>query len=230
MPTSAKRGADLSEMDAILLRQDPPFDMAYITTTHFLEHIHPATLVVNDPAEVRNAPEKIFVNRYPDLMPPTLISSDPAAMREFRDEHGTSSSSRSTQRRRRRVPSEARPTMLEMYAERPRADHRPALPAGDPRRRRASSWSTAAAGASRGCQFPCRRPGEAGRADRRQRGSAPAPPDLKRAKCSDFAGPGAPSRGRARPGDQPSSKIAASIRPSSARDAALRAGGSSYAG
>ncbi len=82
------RLADLSEMDAILLRQDPPFDMAYITTTHFLEHIHPSTLVVNDPAEVRNAPEKIYVNRYPDLMPPTLISSDPEAVREFRDEHG----------------------------------------------------------------------------------------------------------------------------------------------
>ncbi len=79
---------DLSTMDAILLRQDPPFDMAYITTTHFLETIHPATLVVNDPAEVRNAPEKIFVNRYPDLMPPTLIARDPAAVRDFRAEHG----------------------------------------------------------------------------------------------------------------------------------------------
>ena len=82
------RLADLSEMDAILLRQDPPFDMAYITTTHFLEHIHPATLVVNDPAEVRNAPEKIYVNRYPDLMPPTLITSDPEAIRAFREEQG----------------------------------------------------------------------------------------------------------------------------------------------
>ena len=82
------RLADLAEMDVILLRQDPPFDLAYITTTHFLEHIHPATLVVNDPAEVRNAPEKIYVNRYPDLMPPTLISSDPDAIRGFRDEHG----------------------------------------------------------------------------------------------------------------------------------------------
>ena len=82
------RLTDLSEMDAILLRQDPPFDMAYITTTHFLEHIHPATLVVNDPAEVRNAPEKIYVNRYPDLMPPTLITSDPDAIRDFRGEQG----------------------------------------------------------------------------------------------------------------------------------------------
>ena len=82
------RLADLSKMDVILLRQDPPFDMAYITTTHFLEHIHPATLVVNDPAEVRNAPEKIYVNRYPDLMPPTLITSDPEAIRAFREEQG----------------------------------------------------------------------------------------------------------------------------------------------
>ena len=84
----AARLVDLSEMDVILLRQDPPFDLAYITTTHFLEQLHPATLVVNDPAEVRNAPEKIYVNRYPDLMPPTLISSDPEAIRAFRDEHG----------------------------------------------------------------------------------------------------------------------------------------------
>jgi len=78
---------NLADMDVILLRQDPPFDMAYITTTHMLETIHPATLVVNDPAEVRNAPEKIYVTRYPDLMPPTLITRDPAAVRAFRDEH-----------------------------------------------------------------------------------------------------------------------------------------------
>ncbi|MBL4690205.1 MAG: glutathione synthase, partial [Rhodospirillales bacterium] len=58
---------DLADMDAVLLRQDPPFDMAYITTTHLLERVHPETLVVNDPAEVRNAPEKLFVARYPDL-------------------------------------------------------------------------------------------------------------------------------------------------------------------
>ena len=67
---------DLSTMDVVLLRQDPPFDMTYITTTHLLDHIHPKTLVVNDPAHVRNAPEKIFVMRYPHLMPPTLITSD----------------------------------------------------------------------------------------------------------------------------------------------------------
>jgi len=78
---------DLSTMDVVLLRQDPPFDMAYITTTHLLEQIHPDTLVVNDPAEVRNAPEKIYVTKYPDLMPPTLITSDPASVRTFRNEH-----------------------------------------------------------------------------------------------------------------------------------------------
>ena len=78
---------DLSTMDVILLRQDPPFDMSYITTTHVLEHIHPKTLVVNDPASVRNAPEKLFVTHFDGLMPPTLITADPAALRAFRDEH-----------------------------------------------------------------------------------------------------------------------------------------------
>ena len=80
--------ADLSGMDVVLLRQDPPFDMAYITTTHLLERIHPATLVVNDPVEVRNAPEKIFVTEFPDLMPPTLITRDAEEIRRFRKEHG----------------------------------------------------------------------------------------------------------------------------------------------
>ncbi len=80
--------ADLSGMDVVLLRQDPPFDMAYITTTHLLERIHPATLVVNDPAEVRNAPEKIFVTEFPELMPPTLITRDAEEIRRFRKEHG----------------------------------------------------------------------------------------------------------------------------------------------
>ena len=61
----------------MLLRQDPPFDMAYITTTHLLERIHPKTLVVNDPASVRNAPEKLFVTEFPELMPPTLITPRP---------------------------------------------------------------------------------------------------------------------------------------------------------
>ena len=72
----------------MLLRQDPPFDLAYITSTHLLERIHPKTLVVNDPAGVRNAPEKLFVLDYPDLMPPTLISRDRAAIEAFRAEHG----------------------------------------------------------------------------------------------------------------------------------------------
>jgi glutathione synthase len=79
---------DLSEMDVILLRQDPPFDMNYITTTHMLERIHPKTLVVNDPAWVRNSPEKIFVTEFPDLMPETLITRDPLEVAAFRKEHG----------------------------------------------------------------------------------------------------------------------------------------------
>ncbi len=78
---------DLGEMDDVLMRQDPPFDMAYISATHLLERIHPKTLVVNDPAHVRNAPEKLFVTEFPDLMPETLISRDPAAIRAFRAEH-----------------------------------------------------------------------------------------------------------------------------------------------
>lgn len=78
----------LEEADVVLLRQDPPFDMGYITTTHLLERVHPKTLVVNDPAEVRNAPEKIFVTEYPDLMPPTLLSRDAEEIRDFRRAHG----------------------------------------------------------------------------------------------------------------------------------------------
>jgi len=72
----------------VLLRQDPPFDLAYITSTHLLERIHPKTLVVNDPASVRNAPEKIFVMGFSDLMPPTLISRDKDEINAFRAEHG----------------------------------------------------------------------------------------------------------------------------------------------
>ena len=68
---------ELSEMDVVLMRQDPPFDMAYITATHFLEAIHPKTLVVNNPLEVRNAPEKLFVTGFPGVQPPTLVTSDP---------------------------------------------------------------------------------------------------------------------------------------------------------
>ena len=79
---------DLAGFDIVLMRQDPPFDMAYITATHLLEHIHPRTLVVNDPASVRNAPEKLLVTRFPDLMPPTMIAWDAQAIRAFRAEHG----------------------------------------------------------------------------------------------------------------------------------------------
>ncbi len=78
---------DLADMDVVLLRQDPPFDMAYITTTHLLGYIHPKTLVVNDPAEVRNAPEKLYVTQFPDLMPPTLIASGREEIVAFREEH-----------------------------------------------------------------------------------------------------------------------------------------------
>jgi glutathione synthase len=79
---------DLATLDVVLLRQDPPFDLAYITTTHFLERIHPSTLVVNDPSSVRNAPEKLFVMDFPQLMPATLISRDRDAIEAFRSEHG----------------------------------------------------------------------------------------------------------------------------------------------
>ncbi|MFZ1815511.1 MAG: glutathione synthase [Rhizobiaceae bacterium] len=79
---------DLSTLDVVLLRQDPPFDMSYITNTHLLERIHPATLVVNDPRSVRNAPEKILVTEFPDLMPDTLITRDFQAIRDFRHEFG----------------------------------------------------------------------------------------------------------------------------------------------
>ena len=79
---------DLSTMDVVLLRQDPPFDMAYITSTHLLERIHPNTLVVNDPAWVRNSPEKIFVTEFPDLMPATLITRDRREIERFRAEMG----------------------------------------------------------------------------------------------------------------------------------------------
>ncbi len=79
---------DLSTLDVVHLRQDPPFDMGYITTTHLLERIHPKTLVVNDPVHVRNAPEKLFVTEFPDLMPPTLITRDESEIRRFRKEFG----------------------------------------------------------------------------------------------------------------------------------------------
>ncbi len=78
---------DLATMDVVLMRQDPPFDMSYITATHLLEHIHPKTLVVNDPVHVRNAPEKLFVTQFEGVMPPTLITSDVALIHEFRAQY-----------------------------------------------------------------------------------------------------------------------------------------------
>jgi glutathione synthase len=79
---------ELGSLDVVLMRQDPPFDLAYIAATHLLQRIHPATLVVNDPAEVRNAPEKLFVTEFADLMPPTVITRDLDEIRRFRAEHG----------------------------------------------------------------------------------------------------------------------------------------------
>ena len=78
---------DLSAANVVLMRQDPPFDMAYISATHILERIHPKTLVVNDPREVRNAPEKLFVTEFQDFIPPTLITSDAREVRDFRERH-----------------------------------------------------------------------------------------------------------------------------------------------
>lgn len=79
---------DLAEWDVVWLRQDPPFDMGYITTTHLLERIHPKTLVVNDPFWVRNYPEKLLVLDFPELTPPTLIARDLATIRDFKHRHG----------------------------------------------------------------------------------------------------------------------------------------------
>jgi glutathione synthase len=84
----AEQLLDLSTVDVVLMRQDPPFDMNYITATHLLEHIHPDTLVVNDPAEVRNAPEKLFVTHFEGVLPDTLITRDRKAIENFREEHG----------------------------------------------------------------------------------------------------------------------------------------------
>ncbi len=78
---------DLRALDIVLMRQDPPFNMNYIAATHLLERIHPETLVVNDPVSVRNAPEKLFVTHFPELMPPTLITYDPEEIKAFRAEH-----------------------------------------------------------------------------------------------------------------------------------------------
>jgi glutathione synthase len=83
-----RQRVDLSSFDVILMRQDPPFDLAYISATHLLERVQPKTLVVNDPAQVRNAPEKMFVTEFPDLMPPTLVTRDRDEINAFRADHG----------------------------------------------------------------------------------------------------------------------------------------------
>ncbi|MBL8770101.1 MAG: glutathione synthase [Phenylobacterium sp.] len=82
------RRAELTEFDVVLMRQDPPFDMHYIDATFFLEAVHPQVLVLNNPREVRSAPEKLFVTRFPQLQPPTLITNDREAIRAFREKHG----------------------------------------------------------------------------------------------------------------------------------------------
>jgi glutathione synthase len=82
------RRVALSKFGVILMRQDPPFDLSYISSTHLLERVQPKTLVVNDPASVRNAPEKMFVNEFPELMPPTLLTRDLGEIKAFRAEHG----------------------------------------------------------------------------------------------------------------------------------------------
>lgn len=83
----AAERVDLTTVDVVLMRQDPPFDMSYITATHLLEHVHPKTLVVNDPVSVRNAPEKLFVTHFEGILPPTLISTNLEEIRAFRAEH-----------------------------------------------------------------------------------------------------------------------------------------------
>jgi glutathione synthase len=83
-----ERHVDLAEFDVVWLRQDPPFDMFYITTTHLLQRLSPGTLVVNDPFWVRNYPEKLLILDFPDLMPPTAIARDIGTIRDFRARHG----------------------------------------------------------------------------------------------------------------------------------------------
>jgi len=85
---SDERHEELSGFDVIHMRQDPPFDLSYITATHLLERVHPQTLVVNDPRHVRNAPEKLYVLDFADFMPPTLITKDAAEIIAFKEEHG----------------------------------------------------------------------------------------------------------------------------------------------
>ena len=126
---------DLSTFDVVLLRQDPPFDMGYITTTHILERIHPKTLVVNDPAHVRNAPEKLFVTEFTELTPPTLISRDRReiiAFREAHQRHHRQAALRQWRRRRlpdRRRRREPRRPPRNLRGRLPRALRHPALSA-----------------------------------------------------------------------------------------------------
>lgn len=193
---------DLATMDVILMRQDPPFDMAYITATHLLEHVADTVLVVNDPASVRNAPEKLFVTRFHELMPPTLITSDRAEILDFRAEHkdiilkplfGNGGAGVF----RIRPDDENLNSLLEpLHAALPRAHHRAALRSGGPsgrqahhpRRRRAAGRRAARAARRRGArQPPCRRARREGRAStnataRSARRSAPR--SRSRGSCS----------------------------------------------
>jgi glutathione synthase len=86
--TGAAETLDLETLDVVLMRQDPPFNLAYISATHLLDRVHPRTLVVNDPHSVRNAPEKLFVTQFHELMPPTIVTYDLEEIRAFRREHG----------------------------------------------------------------------------------------------------------------------------------------------
>ena len=172
---------DLSTVDVVLLRQDPPFDLAYITTTHLLERIHPKTLVVNDPRGVRDAPEKLFVMDFPELMPPTLIARDKAAIEAFRAEHGEvvmkplyGSGGAAVFKVGRSGP-EFRLAVRPVQRDLPRALGDPEVPAGGgerrqtdhPRRRRAERRGQSRAGGRRHpLEHGARRRGEGDRADR----------------------------------------------------------------
>ena len=165
---------DLAGFDIVLMRQDPPFDMAYITATHLLELLpEDGPLVVNDPASVRNAPEKLFVLRFKELMPPTLLTLDSGEIRDFWREHGDIIAQAAVRQwRRRRVPSaagrrEPERAARDVCAVPPRAGHGAALPARGaagrqahhPGRGRAGRGGHAGAAGGRGArQSACRRP------------------------------------------------------------------------
>ena len=156
-----EREEDLSKFDVVHLRQDPPFDMAYITTTHLLERIHPKTLVVNDPAAVRNAPEKVFVLDFLDLMPPTLVTRSPEAIKAFRDAPGDIVVKPLYGNGGAAVfhvpPGDTQPPLPDRASRHdvPRADHGAALSSrGAQAATSASSWSTARSSAP---SIACRR-------------------------------------------------------------------------